>query len=94
MPLKPNQVTILPNTLYEVTGSGYSVDAIAPNIEVIGGSVGIYGSQVQPGTAPTGMYQTATAFTGIDYFVAIPNYLYVSGTATSIVVTGLLVKAV
>jgi len=91
MALKNNQSVIQPNTLYAINGSGYSVNSIAPSIEVIGGAVDIYGSQMRPTSWPDGMNKTAIAFMGIDIFAVIPNYLVVvpnGPTPDSIVISG------
>ena len=90
-----SQTVILLNTLYQIERNltGYE----QPAIEVIGGTVDIYGSQKTPTSAPTGMFKTVTGFAGIDSFGIVPNYLYVTqstGSTTSIILTGVSVKAV
>lgn len=91
MALRPTyQQTILPNVLYEVRRSGISTgsEQVAPSIEVIGGVVSIYGAQTLPAAPPTGMSLAQSAFSGVQAFGVIPNYLYVSGSPTSIVLSG------
>ena len=94
--MKNYQTTISLATLYESSRSGFnSSEQLAQNIEVVGGTVNIYGSQTEPVSAPTGMYKTRDGFVGIDNFAVIPNYLYIeqnTGTTTSIIVSGVEVK--
>ncbi len=83
------QETIVTGVLYKLEGQVGPIDQVRPSIEVIGGTVDIYGAQKLPTSAPTGMYKTATAFTGIDQFNVVPNYLYLTGSATSIILSGI-----
>lgn len=97
MPIRSQyQQTIALNTLYEVRRSApvSGSEQIMPSIEVIGGTVTVYGSQQEPVSAPTAMFATRTGFTGIEAFGVIPNYLYITGTATSITLSGVSAKAV
>ena len=93
--MKPSQSVIALNTLYQIERK-LSGDE-QPAIEVIGGTVDIYGSQKTPTGAPAGMYKTATGFTGIDVFGTVPAYLYIAqstGISTSIILTGIAARAV
>jgi len=102
MALKPYQQTIALATLYEiemlggVSGMGAQ---LKPSIETIGGVVDIYVAQTEPTSEPTGMsvINNGNDFVGNAYFDYIPRYLYiaqVSGTTTSIVLTGIKATAV
>ena len=99
MALRSYQQFIQLNTLYEVvqadTGSGSSLQ---PYIEIVGGVGNVYGSAVLPGSPPTNMTNsTPNGLQGIENFGVLPNYLYVtqaSGTITSIVLSGVIAKAV
>ena len=93
MTLKAYQQTLQLATLYATSLNAKSgEEQLQQNIEVIGGKVNIWGSQVFPASPPTGMTNsTPGGFSGIDTFGVIPNYLYIeqaSGTTTSIVVSG------
>lgn len=90
MALKPYQTEIQPATLYATNklGGVWGSEQLAPSIEVIGGDVVIYGSQTEPVAPPTGMAVGKTAFQGFEAFGVIPNYLYITGTPTSIVLSG------
>lgn len=90
MALRLNQQIAAVATLYNAQEYGVN-DQLRPSIEVTGGTVDIYGSQQKPNSPPTGMYKAASAFSGVDVFGMIPNYLYfvtVSGTPV-IVVSGM-----
>ena len=89
------------DTLYEVRASGLGVEQLAQSIEVIGGTVDIYVSQVDPtvGAAPTGMniISNGAGFVGSGGFEFVQNYLYIeqdAGATTSIVLAGFDVKEV
>jgi len=92
MPLKDYQQEIQLATLYAVAqGQKVGSEQLQANIEVVGGTVNIYGSQLEPDSAPTGMYKTRDGFVGIDSFGVIPNYLYIeqkTGETTSIILSG------
>lgn len=92
MALKPYQTVLLPGVIYAVSKSGIGVEQVQPSLEVIGGNVNIYGSNDFPASPPTGMYQTASAFIGIDAFKVVPNYIYITGSPTKIIASGLDVK--
>jgi hypothetical protein len=96
MPLKDYQKEIDLDTLYNVNRSGFGTEQISPNIEVFGGTVDIYVSQV----IPTGGQETVEMklivngenFGGISGFEFIPRYLWVTentATVTSIVLSGI-----
>lgn len=99
MTIRDYQQTIQLSTLYSIvashTGDGSSLQ---PYIEIIGGGANIYGSLVQPGSAPTGMINSTPAgFEGIQNFGVLPNFLYVtqaSGTITSVTLSGVIATAV
>lgn len=91
--MKPYQKTIELATVYKTARSANNggTEQIQPNIEVVGGTVDIYGSQTEPVSAPTGMYKTRDGFVGIDTFDVIPSYIYIAqntGTTTSIILSG------
>lgn len=97
MTLKAYQQLIELDTLYEVVASGLGTQTLQPSLEVIVGTVDVYGSNLQPDSPPTGMFKTATAFSGINVFANVPTFLFVSqntGTTTSIILTGISAKAV
>lgn len=84
--MKPAETTLSLNKLYrcqrKLSGSE------DPVIEAIGGTIDVYGSIKQPTAAPANMHKAATGFTGIDKLGPVQSYLYVTGTATSAIVTG------
>ncbi len=97
MTLQAYQEEIELATLYQVVASGKGTQALQPSIEVIAGTVDIYGSNLEAGSPPTGMFKTATDFVGINVFATVPNYIYVAqntGTTTSIILTGIKVTEV
>ena len=93
MVLRAYQQEIDLDTLYLVaaTASGDG-SSLQPFIEVIGGTANIYGSNVEPDSAPTGMTNAVpSGLQGIQNFAVLPNYLYVteaSGTITSVILSG------
>lgn len=95
---KDYQTMIALNTLYAISYTGNGTEQVQPSIEIVGaGTVDIYGSNEKVGSAPTGMFKTATAFTGIEAFGVVPNYLYIaqnSGTTTDIILSGIKATAV
>ncbi|MCE6993068.1 hypothetical protein [Dyadobacter sp. CY323] len=93
--MMPAQSPISLNTLYLIERKLAGDEQ--PGIEVIGGTVDIYGSQKTPTSAPTGMFKTSAGFSGIDSFGMVPKYLYITqatGTTTSIILTGISAKPV
>lgn len=94
MTLKTYQTEIDGQTLYAiklkggVSGLGQQ---LKPNIEIIGGASDVYVSNVEPENAPTGMYiiENGEGLEGGAAFSYIPSYLYVDGTPTTIVLSGL-----
>lgn len=95
---KDYQTKIALATLYAIAYTGNGTEQIQPSLEVVGsGTVDIYGSNEKPDSPPTGMFKTATAFTGIEAFGVCPNYLYIaqnSGTTTDIILSGIRATAV
>jgi len=94
MALREYQQEIDADTLYEIKKKGgVSGDGqqLKPNIEVIGATADIYVSNEEPDSAPTGMYIIANgeALEGGAYFEYIPNYLYVDGSPTTIILSGI-----
>ncbi len=85
MSLKPFQTEIASSTLYAVAeksvpGSSAqtaSSSQLRPNIQVVGNAGDVYGSQVLPGSPPTGMTKLFSSLLNIKSFTFIPNYLYV-----------------
>ncbi len=78
--------TVLATSLFY----GAEATQLAPNIEVTGGTVNIYGSQANPETPPSAMTLTSAGFAGITTFGVIPNYMYfetASGTPV-VILTG------
>lgn len=90
MALRTWQKPLALNTMYDCRKSSKGADSIQPAIEVVGGTVAIYGSFAAdaPPAPPAGMSQTATGFSGIDSFKVMPNWLYITGTASSIIISG------
>ena len=88
------QTTIVQNKLYKLEGQALILDQGKPNIEVQGGTVSIYGSQKLPVGAPSNMVMTVSGFSGMDIFNVVPNYLFVTGNATSIILSGMSAKEV
>lgn len=88
--MKEYQRELQLNTLYStsklggVSGVG---SQLKPNIEVVG-SVNIYGAQEEPDTPPTDMTLFVENFSGFDSFSVIPSYIYITGEASRITVTG------
>lgn len=88
------QTELTPDTLYrtsKITTAGTANQGM-PNIEVIGSTATIYGSQVKPDSAPDGMsiLATTTEDNSITGLPIIPNFLYVQeidGVITSIVIS-------
>ena len=81
------------DTLYTLEDGSGSNQAI----EVIGGTVDIYGSFKTPSSAPVEMDLTKSGFVGIDKFDVMPKYLYITqdtGTTTHIGLVGLKAEAV
>lgn len=87
--LKSFQRLIASDTLYQVNSApnlGGVSDfggQLAPSIELLGTSGDVYGSQILPADAPTGMPKILTAATGLHALAFIPNYLYVHPTSVS-----------
>lgn len=97
MPLKEYQQEIALNTLYSVGAAVGGEEQLRPNIQVIGGTVNIFGSQEIPASPLTDMFLTAEGFSGIDAFGVIPNYIYItqnSGTTEKIILSGMTVDKV
>jgi len=91
MALEEYQYIIDIDTLYKLKTSNISIlEHLRYNIEVIGGSVNIYGTlDEEPASPPVGMFKTRENFIGIIAFDIIPKYLYLTGTATKIILTGI-----
>lgn len=84
----PNyQFEILPNVLYEVKALNIGSERLLPAIEIIGGTGTVYGSEIKPASAPTNMAIGIPNFQGITTFGHVPNYLYVSGSPTKIILS-------
>ncbi len=93
MTLKNYQQAISVGVLYAIELNTYSgTEQVAQNLEVIGGTVDVYGSQIKPVSSPTSeMSINEVAFTGIAPFGVIPNYFYLAantGTVTSVTLSG------
>lgn len=88
------QKAISLDTLYATKNNGNGVERQNSGIEILGGTATIYGSITLPVSPPTGMTAGATDFEGLDTFGFVPNYLYVTGTATSVIVSSIEVEAV
>lgn len=87
------QQEILVNTLYAVLAWNplATANQLGASLEVIGGVIDVYGSQIKPVSPPAGMTASAMAFSGINAFGIIPNFLYLNNTdgdVTSVVLTG------
>lgn len=100
--LKDYQVVISSGILYRVWAQASRAPVVAnssaaqlrPNIEIIGDTCDVYGSQIEPDVAPTGMPVIINDLEGIAPFDFVPNYLYVDGDPDSIVLTGLMAEAI
>jgi len=89
------QSVLAPNTLYEIMANDLTkANQAKVALEVIGGTVNVFGSFKKPDAAPTNMAQTATGFTGIDELNILPNYIYIQGSPTSIIINGVTAKQV
>lgn len=94
MALKTYQTEVDTGKLYRAVKmpavSGVS-EQLAPNIQVVGNTIKIYGSQELDATPPTNMVLDEEGFEGIKPFAVIPNYLYFendSGLPTSFIISG------
>ena len=80
------------DSLYEVRSTGLGVEQLRPSIEVIGGTVNIYVSQVQPISPPTGMniIDGGDGLVGSASFGFVQNYIYIEevSAVTSVVFSG------
>lgn len=97
--IKAYQRVILPSTLYAVNAASHlnfstssnSSEQLRANIQVATNAADIYGSNILPGAAPTGMTKIMTGLLGIKAFDFVPNYIFVAPTGdnpTAIVLTG------
>lgn len=99
MTLRSYQQLLAVNTLYAIQASDAGNGAsLTPFLEVIGGTANVYGTTVQPASAPTGMtLSNGSPLQGILPFQSLPNYLYItqaSGSITSIVLSGVVATPV
>lgn len=100
--LKDYQVVIEPGVLYRVWAqpslnhvvADGSAAQLRPNIEVLGDTVDVYGSQIYDPAAPAAMSVIINELLGVTAFDFVPNYLYVDGAPDSIVLTGVLAEAI
>lgn len=90
MALKPDQNAVTLNTVYNAALSNWPPNQLQVTIESIGASVTVYGSQIKPTSAPTGMTTLLSAVTGITNLPVVPNYIYVTsgGSPTSVTLSG------
>ena len=97
MALKDYQVEIELDTLYETVAFGGS-EQLRPTVSVSGGNTSIYMAQEEPtGTPITDdmiLNEDTTDLTGIKSFEAIPSFMYFTGTATKVILSGIRVKEV
>lgn len=95
--LKPYQSIIEAETLYSVnaaasSSSAQAAEQLQPNIQVYGNSAHVYGSQVQPDSAPAGMTKIFDSLLNIKAFSYVPNFLYIDPVGAdpdAIVLTGI-----
>jgi hypothetical protein len=93
MSLRKYQVEIQPDTLYEIKEGYYSAEdeVKSINVEIVGADCNIYGSN--KGTAPTTLSEMSleadSPQSGILPFGVVPRYLAISGSPTSIILTGI-----
>ncbi len=88
--MKDFQTAAAADTLYEAFANLHNKDIqLSANIEVVGGTVNIYGSQGNPtaALAPTAMSVSEAAFEGITSFGVVPNYLFFETQAGTPVIT-------
>jgi len=95
MALKRYQTLITKDTLYEAAKKGGS-EQIQPNIETMGGTATLYTAQELPTSDPLTDEMVADSATldGVNILQAVPNYIYISGSATSVIVSGVRLKEV
>jgi len=93
--LKPFQTVLTKDTLYAVVAQGRT-DQLKPSIEVKGGTATLYTSQALPESDPLtdDMVADSTTLEGFMAMLCVPNYILITGAATSIVVSGLRVEEV
>ncbi len=92
--MKQEQVVVLADTMYSTSvfyGAQHS--QLAPNIEVVGGTVNVWGSQSAPDSPPTGMSETQAGFGGISSFAVVPNYMFFETASGTPVITLTGIKA-
>lgn len=92
--LETYQTEIQLDTLYYIKNSGRGTEREDSAMEVKGGTVDVYGSIDRPLSPPAGMTLDREGFVGIDVFVYVPTFLYLTGDATSIIVSSLVVEEV
>lgn len=91
MTLKPYQSNMTLETLYNANVSEAIPVQLEANIEIVGGTVTLYGSQTKPAAPPTGMEALLTGQVGLQQLTVVPNYLFAhqaSGTTTSLIISG------
>ncbi len=91
MALKSGQSVMALETLYNANVSNAIPQQLEANLEIVGGTVTLYGSQVKPASPPTGMEALLTGVVGLQALTVVPNYLYAhqaSGTTTSLIISG------
>lgn len=96
MALRDYQTLLTAGVLYESRKSARGADVINPQIEVLNGTINLYGTSVTPVTPPTGMnLEPSSPISGATAFDTMPDYLYFTvATGTPIVVvSGVDVKA-
>lgn len=95
MALKRYQTLITKDTLYEAAQKGGS-EQVQPTIETMGGTATLYTAQELPTGNPitNEMVAEPTILDGMDILQAVPNYIYISGSATSVIVSGVRLKEV
>jgi len=97
MALKNYQTEIELDTLYETVAFGGS-EQLEPTVFASGGTVSIYMAQEQPTGTPIidamELNAAATDLRGTNPFNAIPSFMYFTGTATKVILSGIKVKEV
>lgn len=95
MPLENYQFELEKDTLYKV--AAYSgAEQLQPSLQAKGGTATLYVSQDEPTGSPLtdDMIADDTEVDGIKVLVAVPRYILLTGTATSIIASGLQVEEI
>lgn len=88
--LKDYQTEVKLNTLYKTAAFG-GAEQLVPNIHALGGSVNIYTAQELPTSSPLTdeMALNPVAVSTLAGFDVVPSYMFFTGTATQIILSGI-----